>query len=89
MLTVYSKPNCPHCELAKSWLDSNKIEYEVIDVTQDDVALNMIREAGHKSVPQLYLNGEVLVAGGYDGLKNQDPEVLKEQIELNDLRGFA
>lgn len=89
MLTVYSKPNCPHCELAKSWLDSNKIEYEVIDVTQDDSALNMIREAGHKSVPQLYLNGEVLVPGGYEGLKNQDPDVLKEQIELNDLRGFA
>lgn len=89
MLTVYSKPNCPHCELAKSWLDSNKIEYEVIDVTQDDVALNMIREAGHKSVPQLYLNGDVFVSGGYEGLKNQDPAVLKEQIELNDLRGFA
>ena len=89
MLTVYSKPNCPHCELAKSWLDSNKIEYEVVDVTQDDVALNMIKEAGHKSVPQLYLNGDVLVAGGYEGLKNQDPEVLREQIELNDLRGLA
>ena len=89
MITVYSKPNCPHCELAKSWLDSNKIEYEVIDVTQDDVALNMIKEAGHKSVPQLYLNGEVLVPGGYEGLKNQDPEVLREQLELNDLRGFA
>ena len=89
MLTVYSKPNCPHCELAKSWLDSNKIEYEIVDVTQDDTSLDMLREAGHKSVPQLYLNGEVFVSGGYEGLKNQDPEVLKEQIELNDLRGFS
>ena len=31
MLTVYSKPNCPHCEQAKSWLDSNKIEYDVVE----------------------------------------------------------
>ena len=89
MLTVYSKPNCPHCELAKSWLDSNKIEYEVIDITVNNEALDMLREQGHKSVPQLYLNNEVFVPGGYEGLKNQDPSVLKEQIELNDLRGFA
>jgi len=89
MLTVYSKPSCPKCEQAKSWLDSNKIEYEVVDVTQDEVALNMIKEAGHKSVPQLYLNGELFVEGGCDGLMTQDPDVLKEQIELNDLRGFA
>jgi len=34
-------------------------------------------------------HGEVFVPGGYEGLKNQDPDVLKEQIELNDLRGFA
>lgn len=89
MLTVYSKPNCPHCELAKSWLDSNKIDYEVVDITINNEALDMLREQGHKSVPQLYLNGEVFVPGGYEGLKNQDPDVLKEQIELNDLRGFA
>lgn len=89
MLTVYSKPNCPKCEQAKSWLDSNKIEYEVVDVMEDEVALNMIKEAGHKSVPQLYLNGELFVEGGCDGLMTQDPDVLKEQIELNDLRGFA
>ena len=89
MLTVYSKPNCPHCELAKSWLDSNKIEYDVIDISVDNEALDMLREQGYKSVPQIYLNGELFVKGGWDGLKTQDPDVLKEQIELNDLRGFA
>jgi glutaredoxin-like protein NrdH len=89
MLTVYSKPNCPHCEQAKSWLDSNKIEYEVVDVSVKSEALEMLKEHGHKSVPQLYLNGETFVLGGWEGLKTQDPDVLKEQIELSDLRGFA
>ena len=89
MLTIYSKPNCPHCEQAKSWLDSNKIEYEVVDISVSNEALDMLREQGHKSVPQIYLNNEVFVSGGWDGLKLQDPDVLKEQIELNDLRGFA
>lgn len=89
MLTVYSSPSCPKCEQAKSWLDANKIEYQVVDVSVDDAALAMLREHGHKSVPQLYLNGEVFVIGGCDGLMTQDPDVLREQIELNDLRGFA
>jgi len=89
MLTIYSKPNCPHCDLAKSWLDSNKIDYEVVDISINNEALDMLREQGHKSVPQIYLNGEVFVSGGYEGLKNRDPAVLKEQIELEDLRGFA
>ena len=89
MLTVYSKPYCPKCEQAKSWLDSNHIEYNVIDVTQDEESLNMLKEHGHKSVPQLYLNGELFVEGGCDGLMTHDPQVLKEQIELNDLRGLA
>lgn len=89
MLTVYSKPSCPKCEQAKSWLDSNKIEYEVIDVSVDDAALSMLKEHGHKSVPQLYLNGELFVKGGCDGLMTYDPDVLREQIELQDLRGFA
>lgn len=89
MLTIYSKPNCPYCDLAKSWLDSNKINYEVVDISINNEALDMLREQGHKSVPQIYLNGEIFVPGGYDGLKNRDPAVLKEQIELEDLRGFA
>ena len=89
MLTVYSKPYCPFCEQAKSWLDSNKIEYEVIDVSVNTDSLEMLREHGHKTVPQLYLNGQVFVPGGWDGLRLQDPDLLKEQIELQNLRGFS
>ena len=88
MLTIYAKMNCPKCELAKSWLDSNKIQYEVIDVTINNDALEMLKEQGHKSVPQIYLNGEIFISGGYDELRLQDPDVMKEQIELIDLRGI-
>ena len=89
MLTIYSKPHCPYCEQAKSWLDSNKIEYEVVDVSVNNEALDMLKEHGHKTVPQLYLNGETFVLGGWEGLKLQDPAVLREQIELKDLRGLS
>lgn len=86
MITLYTKPHCPYCEQAKAWFNKNGIQYKTVDVTQDDLALNMLKEEGHKTVPQIYLYGELFVEGGYTGLSKQDPAVLKEQIEL---RGLA
>ena len=40
----------------KSMLDKTTHEYMVIDVTEDKGALTYIRDNGHKTVPQLYLN---------------------------------
>jgi glutaredoxin len=81
MITLFTKPNCPYCEQAKSWLTKNSIDYTIIDISQDELARDMLREAGHRTVPQIYLYGEVFVEGGYTGLSKQDPHILKEQIE--------
>ena len=86
MITLYTKPNCTYCEQAKVWLNKNNIAYSTIDITQNDLAREMLKEAGHRTVPQIYLYGELFVEGGFTGLNKQDPEVLKEQIEL---RGLA
>lgn len=80
MITLYSKPSCPYCDRAKIWLESNDISYEVINVLDSPDALSFIKSRGHKTVPQLYYNGEVFVEGGYDGLKNSDPYSLKERL---------
>ena len=85
MITLYTKPNCPYCDRSKIWLEKNDIPYATINVLEDESALNFIKEQGHKTVPQLYLDGNLLVEGGYTGLTKQDPEVLKEQIEKRDL----
>ena len=89
MLTVYTQPNCPYCEQAKEWLTRNSIDYKVINVIEDNNALNFIKEKGHKSVPQIYLGNDLFVEGGFTGLSRQDPIVLREQLELNELRGLA
>lgn len=89
MLTLYTSPECSRCHLAKQWLDTHEIRYEVVDVTKNNNALNFIKEQGHRTVPQIYLGNEVLVEGGYEGLSNQDPTLLKEIIELKELRGLA
>jgi glutaredoxin len=70
MITVFSKPNCPHCVTAKTYLASNGIAFEEVDVSADDDALAFLRERGHRSVPQIYVGETLLVEGGSDGLRS-------------------
>ena len=50
----------------------------------DSSALEFIKSQGHKTVPQIYFNGAILVEGGYTGLIKQDPASLKEAIDQKD-----
>lgn len=50
----------------------------------DSSALEFIKSQGHKTVPQIYFNGSVLVEGGYTGLTKQDPALLREAIDQKD-----
>jgi glutaredoxin-like protein NrdH len=84
MITVYSKPNCPYCDRTKIWLEHNNLPYQTIDVMADSSALEFIKSQGHKTVPQIYFNGSVLVEGGYTGLTKQDPALLREAIDQKD-----
>lgn len=67
--------------MAKAWLKKNDLAYSEVDVTADQSKLAFLKEQGHRTVPQIYLGDQVLVSGGYDGLKNQDPQILRERIE--------
>lgn len=84
MITVYSKPNCPYCDRTKFWLEQNNLPYTVINVFEDSNALDFIKSMGHKTVPQIYYNGNLLVSGGYTGLIAQDPEELRKIIDQKD-----
>lgn len=50
-ITVYSKPNCVQCTATYRQLDKLQVAYEVVDVSQDADALQMILNLGHKQVP--------------------------------------
>ena len=84
MITVYSKPNCPYCDRTKIWLEHNDLPYQIVDVMVDSNALEFIKSQGHKTVPQIYFNGAVLVEGGYTGLTKQDPNSIRETINQKD-----
>ena len=57
-ITVYSKPNCVRCEMAKRYLIDKGVKFEEIDVFKDAEALAMLRDAGYSEMPVVDVNGE-------------------------------
>jgi len=55
-VTVYSKPACVQCDATYRALDKHGITYDVVDLTQDPTALELVRSLG-------YLQAPVVIAG--------------------------
>jgi glutaredoxin len=73
MITVYSKTQCPNCIQAKTLLERKGIVFAEINIEVDGNARAFLIEQGFRSVPQIFINGEVL-AGGYQWLAKQPQE---------------
>lgn len=72
MVKVYTKNNCPQCFTTKMVLDNEGIEYEAINVEENEDALKYVRdELGFSAMP-------VVVAEGHEPFAGFQPEKLKE-----------
>jgi glutaredoxin 3 len=85
MLTVYSKTVCPYCVQAKNFLKSKNIPFEEINIEQQPEAREFIMTAGHRTVPQIYHNGELFVEGGWQGLSKMTADDIRGRLGLNNL----
>ena len=64
-IKVYSTPTCPWCHKAKDFLKEKGIEFEDINVAEDEKGRSeMVEKSGQMGVPVLEVNGEVIV--GFD-----------------------
>ena len=72
MITVYSKNNCPFCVQAKNLLKLKGLDYQEVKIDEDDTAKQFIVGEGHRTVPQIYQDGKLLVEGGYQVLSRQN-----------------
>jgi glutaredoxin len=77
MLTVYSKNNCPFCVQAKNLLKLKGIDFEEINIEQQPEAREFVVSEGHRTVPQIYKDGELFVQGGFQGLQKLTEEELR------------
>lgn len=56
MVTVYTLPSCVQCESTKKYLTNKDVQFEVIDLTEDPTAMDLVKSLGYAAAP-------VVVAG--------------------------
>ena len=62
---VFSTPSCPYCVTLKEFLKHHDIEFEDIDVSKDEKALEeMINKSGQMGVPVIEIGDKIVV--GFD-----------------------
>ena len=66
--------------MAKSWLTKHEFEYEEVRVDTNPEARQFLISEGHRTMPQIYHNGKLLVAGGGQALIKMQPEMVRELI---------
>ena len=66
---IYTKDNCIWCDRAKILLDSKKISYNEIDLSDDSKRLKFYEKIGDnvKTVPQVFIDDKRI--GGFQDLK--------------------
>lgn len=73
-IKVYSTKTCPWCDRVKDFLNEKGVEFEEIDVGSDQkAAQEMIKKSGQIGVPQIEINGKMIV--GFD------KEAIEEELK--------
>ena len=73
-VTIYTGPLCNYCEAAKRLLTRNNANYEEIDISKVNGAMDeMIKKAnGKRTIPQIFFEDEHI--GGYDDVRALEKE---------------
>lgn len=62
---IYSTSMCPYCTTLKEFLKERGVEFEEIDVSQDEKAMKeMVEKTGQMGVPVIEIDGEIVI--GFD-----------------------
>ncbi|MDP2599715.1 MAG: glutaredoxin 3 [Deltaproteobacteria bacterium] len=70
-IKIYTADYCGYCKKAKALLESKKIPFEEVDITEDDAKREwLVKTTGRKTVPQIFIDEKPI--GGFDDLANMD-----------------
>lgn len=61
-ITVYSKPACVQCTATTRALEARGLAYQLIDLTEDDSAMELVTSLGYRQAP-VVIAGEAHWAG--------------------------
>ena len=68
-IKIYSLPACPHCIAAKEFLEERKIDFEDVNVKDNDKAVEeVVKKSGQYGVPVIEIrkNHGVGIVVGFD-----------------------
>lgn len=69
-ITVYSKPDCPQCELTKRDMDILGIHYETVDISQQQDKLEKLVAMGYRSAPVVETDTDIWSGYNQEKIKN-------------------
>ena len=76
-VVIYTLPSCVQCDTSKRMMNRLGIEYEEIDMSKDDAAVEYVKELGYTAAP-IIVNGSTHWSGFrmemINGLKMPKPE---------------
>ncbi len=75
-VVIYTTSYCPYCTAAKKFLKSKRVDFQEIDVSDDDTMRDKLVQmtGGRETVPQIFVDGESI--GGYEELVALYPGLL-------------
>lgn len=50
-VTIYTLPACVQCDSTKRFLTRNNVEFDVVDLSEDENAMNLVRSLGYSAAP--------------------------------------
>lgn len=61
-IKIYSTLNCPYCVMVKDFFKSKGLEYQDINVADDQNAFQeMVKKSGQMGVPVIDIDGNIIV----------------------------
>jgi glutaredoxin len=71
-IVIYSKEQCPYCDMAKNWFKSKNLNYTEHKIGTNGFTKENLLEAvpSARAVPQIVIDGKLI--GGWDDLRKSE-----------------
>lgn len=79
---VYSKPSCVQCNFTKRTLNKLGVEFEEVNITENEEGRERVAELGFVQVPVVDFNGEVFSGYRPEKLEKLSKSSDKESIKV-------
>lgn len=57
-ITVFSKPACVQCDATYRALNKHGLDFEVVDISVDEQALESVKALGYQQAPVVFAGGD-------------------------------